>query len=253
MPASFGRNGREQCADEARMRSTLVLLLVADLLSNLGCMPGGGTVQVAAPPAPAAILPRELDRLPSAPTPGLTRVVLDADNKRATVTEVLSWNDSRATAVGTSVSLWVTDHGERSRPICITPCEFDFVPGLHVLRFDAGPSRTETVQLQVGSKPKLVRVAVGYEIPSPGNRVPGVVLQVLGASAAIVGAMVWAASSTGPADSHQKLASPGMALTLGGSAAFLLGIPLAYKKPRTHQPSSITEVVLPNDAHSRAP
>jgi hypothetical protein len=228
---------------KAGMRNSSALFLLLSLLSNTGCMLGGGTVQVAAPPAPAPLLPRELDPLPLAPAAGLTRVVLDADGRRATVTEVLSWNDSQARAVGTSLS--VTEHGEHSRPICITPCEFDFEPGLHVLRLDAGPARTETVRLQVGSKRKLLRVAVGYDIPGPRDGTTGVVLQVLGASAAVVGAILWAASSSAPADSRESLASTGIALTLAGSAGFLLGIPLAYQKPRTRQPSSITEVDLP--------
>jgi len=48
---------------------------------------------VAAPPPPAAVLPRELDRLASPPAAGLTRIILDADGKRVTVTEVLGWSD----------------------------------------------------------------------------------------------------------------------------------------------------------------
>jgi hypothetical protein len=226
------------------MRNRFALLLLSSLLSNTGCMLGGGTVEVAAPPAPAPLLPSGLDPLPLTPAAGLTRVVLDADGKRATVTEVLSWNDSEARAVGTSIR--VTDHGQHSRPICITPCEFDFEPGLHVLRFDAGPSRTETVRLQVGSKQKLMRVAMGYHIPSPDDGTTGMMLQALGAAAAVVGAILWAASTTAPADSRESLSSTGMAMTLAGGAGFRLGIPLAYRKPGTHQPSSVTEADLPH-------
>ncbi len=151
------------------------------------------------------------------------------------------------------VSVWVAEHGERARPICITSCEFDFEPGLHVLRFDAGPSRFETVQLQVGSKPKLVRVAMGYEIASPDRSTTGLLLQTLGASVAIVGAMLWATSAAAPADKREKLQSTGIALTLGGGAGFLLGIPLAHRKPGTRQPSSITDVTRPPEDTHRQP
>jgi hypothetical protein len=137
-----------------------------------------------------------------------------------------------------------------ARPICITPCEFDFEPGLHILRFDAGPRRFETVRLQVGSRRKLVRVAVGYEIASSDRGTTGVILQTLGASVALVGAMLWASSAAAPADKRENRQSTGIALTLGGAAGFLLGVPLAYRKPGTRQPSSITEVDLPPSAQT---
>jgi hypothetical protein len=109
----FSRNQQRKRTDEVRMRNCLTLFLLLGLLSNsIGCRPGGGMALVAAPPPPAAVLPRGLDPLASPPTAGLTRIVLDADGKRATVTEVLGWSDSQATAVGSSE--WVAEHGERA-------------------------------------------------------------------------------------------------------------------------------------------
>ena len=215
-------------------------ILLACLLPSAACEPGGGTIHVAAPPAPPAEVPRGLDPLPLPPESGLTRVVLDAPGFRANITEALGWEDSQASGVG----VWVSGHSERTRPICITPCEFDFVPGLHVLRFSVDERRTETVQVQVGSRRKLVRVALGYHVYSEGLGNTGFMMQIVGATAVIIGGVLWAASTS--SDPQQKqLRSPGMALTLGGSAGLLLGIPLAYKTPGTLQPSTITEVALP--------
>jgi len=206
-------------------------------------MPGGGIVEVAAPSAPPPVVPRGLDSLDVPPAPGRTRVVLDANGERVTVTEVLDWSNSQAVAIGSSVQ--VLDHTEHTRPICLTPCEFDFEPGLHVLHFYAGPTRFDNVKVQVSGKRKLVRVALGQLVASEPASSTGVVLQSLGLTAAIVGASLWAASSLAPDEHQQGYKSSGIALTVGGSAGLLAGIGLSYSKPGTHQPSAVTEVTLP--------
>jgi len=225
------------------MRHFSALLLLSAMSSSIGCIPGGGMTQVAAPVAPTARLPDGLDPLPLPPAAGLSRFVLDANGERATVTEVLDWSDSQTIASGTSV--WVRDHGERSRPICITPCEFDFEPGLHVLRFSVGPSRFDQVKVQVGGKGKLVRVALGHVNPSSDVDATGPILQYLGGLTATVGASLLAASLADPGAGQDKYQSTGIALTLGGGAGLLAGIALAYRKPGTFQPSTVTEVSLP--------
>jgi hypothetical protein len=224
------------------MRSCPVLLLLSALLLNGGCLPGGGIVEVAAPSAPPPVVPT-FDSLDVPPAPGLTRVVLDANGERATVTEVLDWSDSSAIAIGASVQ--VMDHAEHTRPVCLTPCEFDFEPGLHVLRFYVGPSRSDNVKVQVGGKRKLVRVALGKLIPSEAPNATGMVLQTLGITAVLVGASLWGASSLAPEERQQGYKSSGIALTVGGGVGLLAGIGLAYTKPGTHQPSTVTEVTLP--------
>src|SRR6478736_5287316 len=193
------------------MRSCAALLLLSGLSSNAGCLPGGG--------------------------------IVDANGEHATVTEALDWSDSQAIAIGTSVQ--VMDHTEHRRPICMTPCEFDFEPGLHILRFSAGPSRFDDIKVQVGSKRKLVRVALGQLVLSKAPSTTGMVLQSLGVTAVLVGASLWAASSLADNEHQQGYKSSGIALTVGGSAGLLAGIGLAYTKPGTHQPSTVTEVTLP--------
>ncbi len=201
--------------------------------------------EIAAPAAPRAELPRDLEVLSAPPGPGLTRIVLDANGQRATVTEVLAWEDSSTSAsVGTTYGE-ARSHGERTRPICITPCEFDFQPGLHVLDFQVEGKGSDRIRVQVGGTRKLVRVALGRTVAPGTPSMAGLTLQIAGLATAIVGAAVWAGYSAGHPDvDRDKRRDTGVALTVGGGAGFLLGVPLSYSAPGTHQGSAITEVTL---------
>jgi hypothetical protein len=101
------------------------------LLASVGC----GYRGLPPLPAPAPEIPRNLEASTTLPAPGTTRVLIDANGDRATVTEVLDSTTSTATAYSNRYSATVYGYSETTRTVCIAPCVADFSPGAHVLRF----------------------------------------------------------------------------------------------------------------------
>ena len=137
----------------------------------------------------------------SPPEPGYTRVIIDANGERATVTEVVDVTTATAHAEG------IVAHGrsETTKPICLTPCPADLKPGMHVLRFTSVDSeRMSEANLQLGDKPKVLRHAMGRTEDASALGVGAYTLVFLGAITAVTGASLYGAARAGVMSEYES-------------------------------------------------
>ncbi len=201
------------------------------LLLSSACLP---TKNLPPPPAPKAELPSGLERLPAAPAAGFTRVVLDGDREAAIVTEELSATEASASGLNAFVSA----SSNTTRPVCITPCEVDFTPGLHILTFESRDHRrADRVEIQVNAHSKVIRHALGDSEPPGDGQLVGAALMVTGLSTLILGA----ALAASPPRDQPHARTVGLDLAIAGAGGIVLGIPISYAAAGTSQPGSTTE------------
>ncbi|MDB4997649.1 MAG: hypothetical protein JWM74_5081 [Myxococcaceae bacterium] len=225
-----------------RILCPLAALFVMAFL--MGC----GFREVAPPTAPRAEIPRGVEERTSPPELGTTRVLLEANDEKAMVTEVVESSSAQATVTVTTPSGWGSakafGYAETTKPICLAPCYADLKPGVHVLRFALPNSedRVSQTPVQVGDSSKVVRHAVGRIESSSFTHVAAMVLLSLGTSAAAVGGTLWAVQEMSPTATNFK--PMGIGLAAGGVGALLIAIPLALMTEPVHQQGSTTELTL---------
>lgn len=220
------------------------------VLAGLALLVGGCEVREIAPPAaPVREMPKVEEGRTRPVTPGLTRVILDADGAKASVVDVVDISSSLAmgtTAGGRSVL--VSGYSETVKPVCLAPCVADLTPGLHVLRFaSTSDDRSSVASVQIEDRPKVVRHAMGRASDDhPVINGLAFTLLGLGAAAAVTGGGLYAASvATRDADpafrDDTTLGDVGLGVGLGGLAAVAVAVPVMLLTQPTRQSGSTTE------------
>lgn len=172
--------------------------------------------------------------------PGTTRVVIDANGERAVVKDVVETFSTTASVEGYSAS----GHGEKLRPVCLTPCVADLTPGTHVLRFASETSdHPSEITVQSGDKGKVIRHAMGRTEEGSGGHVGAIVLATLGITAAVVGGSFLGASYISDS-AEENFRTPGTVTTAAGLGAVLVSIPLLLLTRPVRQPGATTEMPL---------
>jgi hypothetical protein len=185
-------------------------------------------------------VPKDID-LPNEPPPnGAGRVVIDANGDRAKVVEITgsataAAGNYRATIIGL-------------RPLCTTPCVVDLPYGSHplVLRSTTDETRVSELDLDVGPKPKVVRHTLGEKKDGGAARTIGSTVLVLGATAALTGALLWGVGELASREGQQSgLVGPGQIVTGIGAAGIVLSIPLLVVGRPSERPGATTEWTVP--------
>lgn len=189
------------------------LVLVAFSCSTFAC----GEVSLPPPAAPARALPTPPE-LPNEPVPeGAGRVVLDANGEKARVIEIAG-----ATVHGQGYSFGLT----AQRPVCAsTPCVVDVSRGPHRFVFlsTSDPNRGSAVEIDIGSKPKVIRHALGERIEHPAMKAGSNVSITLGTLGAITGgSLLLGGALASSASKSESGSSAGSSVTGVGGA--VLGI-----------------------------
>lgn len=199
---------------------------------------GCGAVSVDPPKAPAAEIPK-VEHPESPPEPGMTRIILDANGDDAKVTEVLETAEARS---GMSYAF-----AERKKPVCITPCVVDMKPGVHTLSFESRvDDRASYVDVQVGSRSKAVRHAMGHPLRKSGGEVWAHALTWLGLTVVGTAALAWADAKAEGGEVAREVRGPARAAAFAGLGLMAGGITLMIVSPPTYQPGSTTEIPIPD-------
>lgn len=176
------------------------------------------------------------------PAEGRTRVVLDANGERATVTEVNAWSPGRVPSVAPPAGSALPGF---ERPVCITPCEADFEPGLHVLRFSSmSDDRSSLAHVQIDEREKAIRHAMGRTEGTSGARTVGWVLTGVGAGIVTAAAlMLVPVAGEHSNEARDTLETGAMVAGIGG--VFVgVGVPLIVFGQPVRQAGSTTELPL---------
>lgn len=208
------------------------LLVLASAAQTLAC----GVEQLPPPAAPSRELPADLDVPPEPPPRGAGRVVLDTPGEKAQVHEITGVASAQAGRYHAFVV--------GSRQVCTTPCVVDLPYGSHPLVFRSvgDPNRGSEVQLEVGSRPKVVRHAMGESHDGGAARVVGGSLLGLGIITGLTGALLWGIGGAVNKDgSTSGLESTGKVLTGVGAAGIVVSIPLLWLGRPTKREGATTE------------
>ncbi|MBS2016925.1 MAG: hypothetical protein JST00_28825 [Deltaproteobacteria bacterium] len=207
------------------------LLLVVAMIA--GGVSGCGVEHLPPPQAPSREAPQARDLPTSAPPPGTGRLVVDANGEQAEVAIVSPTQDPSVVAV---------------TPLCTTPCVVDLPYGPHPLLFHSttDPSRESETEVDIGPRPKVLRHSLGERREGGPAHTTGTAMIVLGAIAATTGIILWSAAAAGPDEGRGAMAGVGQAISIGGAAAALLGIPLVLSDRPTERPGTTTEWPLPS-------
>jgi hypothetical protein len=227
---------------EAAMKRTLSLLIIGFAsLQLIGC----GFSEAAPPQAPSKEIPKDVEPRTTPPEPGHTRVILDANGEKATVTEVVEATSTIGTANVEGSTATVHGYSETTKPICVAPCVADLKPGMHVLRFTSTvDDRQSSADVQVGDRSKVVRHAMGRTEGFSLGNFGATMLVVLGASALGTGALIHGAEIGMGKREPDDLKAPGAIIGSAGLGAVLIGIPLMILSRPVHQPGATTEMAL---------
>lgn len=243
MPLRFLATRAPTRSDWPGMERTILALVLGCAVLNEGC----GTVELAPPRAPTAEVPSGVAELSAHAQAGFTRVILDANGERATVTEVTDSTSSVATAHGYQTAAIAFGYSQTERPACITPCAVALKPGLHVLDFSSElGGRESRVYVQVGEHSKVVREAMGRYVPGPSWDFAAQMLVILGSTSLAIGGMVFAADAARGAENQPSLRPYAIGFSVTGVAALLVGIPLTLLARPQHQSGATTEFLLSN-------
>ena len=130
-----------------------------------------------------------------------------------------------------------------TRPLCVTPCTVNLPLGPHEIAFapvDEGSDRGGTGYVNVGSRPSVVRHAMGFNETHVGGLIGAIMLVALGTSAVVSGAVLEAFE--GSAREHGSDFAVAGGVTLGIGAAMVgLGSFLGWRYRPTYQPGSTTQ------------
>lgn len=129
-------------------------------------------------PAPEKTMPA-VDLASMPPVPNQGQVVLDTADGPATVVEVL--------ATETWSGQYTSAYGERTAPVCITPCIANLPYGPRTLRFSSrvDPERVSTESVVVTSNPTVHRYNIGRVRTHVGGMIGGMTIATLGGISAV--------------------------------------------------------------------
>lgn len=202
-----------------------------------------GYRDVAPPAAPDRVIPRVAERS-TPPAEGRTRVTLDANGERATVTEVNAWSPGPARSPAVAPLQGGANSG-LERPVCMTPCVSDFEVGLHVLRFSSmTDDRSSVAQVQIDEQgEKAIRHAMGRtdQKVSP-TRVTGWVLTSVGAAILTAAGLVLLPHAGEKGNEAQSALEKGLVVTSVGVVTLGTGVTLMILGQPVHQEGSTTEI-----------
>jgi len=136
-------------------------------------------------------------------------VLLDSVDGHADVEEVM---DTRA-----------ADGGETRRYVCRTPCIVDLPYGPHLLR--AG---TDTFDVQVGEKPRVVRFAVTDVHEHPWGLFAGNTALLFGFLAVVGGGTFWMLSTGRDPVVSERAGKAGQYTAIGGGLGMVAGLTIAW-------------------------
>jgi hypothetical protein len=215
------------------------LALASAALHLAGC----GDVALPPPVAPTKVIP-EANDVPTEPVPpGGGRVVLDANGEKARVLEV-----SGATFAGQGYQVSML----ASRPLCAsTPCVVDLARGPHRLVFvsPTDPNRGSAVEIDVGSRPKVVRHAMGERIEHGALRTAGTMTMSVGGLGVLTGGSILLTglllsgvdTASRSTDTSASIVSAGGAVLGIGAGVLALGVTLGILSRTEVRPGSTTE------------
>ena len=210
-------------------------LIVATLAFSLGAC---GFRDLAPPAAPKRAAPKVEERS-TPPAEGRTRVILDANGERATVTEVNAWSPGRAPPAAQPAGSALPG---LERPVCIAPCEVDFEPGLHVLRFSSmTDDRSSIAHVQIDEREKTIRHAMGRSEDPSGARTAGYVLTGVGAGLVTAAALMLLPLVSEYRDEDEATLEAGLAVAGVGGVFIGVGVPLMVLGRPTRQEGSTSE------------
>ncbi len=203
----------------------------------LGC----GEIQLPPPAAPQKQLP-EPPELPTERTPeGGGRLVLDANGEKARVVEVAG---ATVESHGYSYNLFA------QRAICAsTPCVVDVPRGPHRLVFlsPSDPKRGSEVEIDVGSRTKVVRHAMGeridHDVLKAGSGISltvGMVGALVGGPLLLIGALRNGSSTSEPNAGAGAVSAGGAVLGIS-AGVIALGITLGILGRSEVRKGSTTE------------
>lgn len=196
-----------------------------------------GVEHLPPPAAPSRELPKDLEVPTEAPAPGHGRVILDTAGQRAKAVEITG----AATAMSGGYAATIVG----VRPLCTTPCVVDLAYGSHSVMFRAegDPEHQSEAEVAVGTRPKVVRHALGERKTGGAAASVGAALLLTGLSVALTGAILWGVG--GASKTGSSLEGTGQVLTGLGAAGFVLSIPFLIAGRPTERPGATTEWSLP--------
>lgn len=237
------------------MRLHLLLGICMGLVSS-GCSPR----QLPAPQPPDRALPVLLGPPPPLGA-GMGRVVLDVVDGPAAVERVtgrtagrgargaeLAWTPSGIAPV---VPFGNARYDEETRALlCQSPCALDLPYGVHPIVLTTDDGRTNTIDLPVLAKPRVVRLLMMSETRHGALRAVGWGATAVGIGALIAGgALVGMTASRAEGSGTSLMAGSAVAFLVGGAGLTILGVVLLERSRPEVRPGAITEFELPADAY----
>ena len=221
------------------------LALVVFSLLGVAC---SFTRELPAPAAPPAHdVPRNEDDV-EAPKADETPVAIDVPHGHATVVRILERQEDSAFAWGPGGVVRASSYGERTQPICRTPCVVNLPRGPVEFRITdvENPLVSSATALNVGKKPvTLIYQPAKTELPSTGGMVTAAMLEGLGITGTVLGGLGLGLSQLPERNgAHPKDMLVPSAVTLGASVgAVLLGVVIAELSRGTYRPGAATTFV----------
>ncbi len=209
------------------------------VLTLLAFTSGCGVKEIPPPKAPEKKLPTVPDLPTDAPPRGASRVVLDTPDEQARVVEIMGVtqgvvSNGRGTAYASAVT---------TRPVCTTPCVVDLERGTHRLVFasQSDDERISEAEVQVGTKPTVVRHAIGSRRSHVGLGLLGGTSLVLGITGLTVGGVLYGVGAGSSSKSADGVKDTGTMLLLVGGGLTVVGAIVAYLARPEIQPGSTTQ------------
>lgn len=227
----------------------VALVAIASLAPQLA---GCGDLALPPPVAPTKVMPEVTD-VPTEPVPqGGGRVLLDANGEKARVLDV-----SGATFSGQGYAVSMV----ASRPLCAsTPCVVDLARGPHRLVFvsPTDPNRGSSVEIDVGSRPKVVRHAMGERIEHGALRTAGTMTMSIGGLGVLTGGSILLTglllsgvdTTSRSTDTSASIVSAGGAVLGIGAGVLALGVTLGILSRTEVRPGSTTEWLTEGEART---
>lgn len=232
------------------MRITPSCGLVLGSLFAFGC----GQIDLPPAAAPSNVLPATVEVPTEPPVEGKGRVLLEANGEKARVVEV---------AGGTVSARGYTIGIVAQRAVCAsTPCVVDVERGPHRFVFLSPEDANHggVAEVDIGTKPKVIRHAMGDVVEHPALRSLGNAGITVGAIGALTGgALLVGGLLSNAAD--ESLGNSGNSKIVGASGAILgisagvlaVGITLAILGRSEVRRGTTTEWTLPTDGKSEPP
>jgi hypothetical protein len=221
---------------------------VAPILFSLLSVACSTMRELPAPAAPPAHdVPRDDDDV-EAPKAGETPVAIDVAHGHANVVRILEKQESSAFGSGPGGVISASSYGERTEPICQTPCVVNLPRGSVEFRITdvENPLISSDTSLRVGKKPvTLIYEPAKTELPSRNGLVSAAMLEGVGIAGIVLGGLGLGLSQLPERDgANPKDMLLPSAIALGASAGvLLLGIVIHELSRGSYRPGAATTVV----------